>query len=165
MDRTISIVDFPEVMLFTEQDHFETTLKMVSSQAGVHTYKLSLTSKGGSHSPETITLRWRLPSFNMKGVWKCGVQHDKRQQYDWELDHLQSRISVDAPLVSVFGHDDQNAINLVEMNALLREEDNHLYCHVSFFQERHPEINSYEAEIRIDTRDVPYYTAIKDSAS
>lgn len=173
MDRTIKINNFPSISIFDENSEFETNLELLAEeQKGVFTYKVSTKSETAV-SPQPITLRWKVPSFNMKGVWKCGGIHNKRQQYDWELDHLQSRISVDAPVICVFGHDDQNtmtfacsdAINLIEMNALLREEDNHLYCHVTFFRERHPEIENYETEIRVDTRAILYSTALQEVAS
>ncbi len=169
MDRTITINDFPKVSFFTEEEVFATTFELLHEQDGIYTYQFAVKSDQPA-SPQPMTLRWRLPSFNMKGVWKSGGLHDKRQQYDWELVHLQSRISVDAPVISVFGHDDSNAItfacsdaiNLLEMNALLREEDNHLYCHVTFFRERHPEISEYQAQIRVDMRSVLYSEALQD---
>ena len=50
------------------------------------------------------------------------------------------------------------------MNALLREEDNHLYCHLSFFTERHPEITIYKANIRVDMRDILYSEALQETS-
>ncbi|MEM8524329.1 MAG: glycoside hydrolase family 36 protein [Bacteroidota bacterium] len=173
MDRTIKISDFPEIQLFTEDSNFEVKLDLAEEKEGINTYKFSIKSEE-ANEPQPITLRWRVPYFNMKGVWKCGGIHDKRQQYDWELEHLKSRISVDAPIISVFGHDDSNgitfacsdAINLLEMNALLREEDCHLYCHITFFSEAHPAIKAYEAEIRVDTRkEISYAQSIQEVAA
>jgi len=82
-------------------------------------------------------------------------------------------MSVVAPGLCVFGHDDTNGVtfacsdatNMVEVNAVLREEDNHLYCHLTFFAERHPSITSYEAEIRVDTRRINFSQALQDVAS
>ena len=172
MDRTIIIEDLPKVSVFSEDTHFEKNVEVTEKEDGIHIVKLKLTAPTAA-SPECVTLRWRLPSLNVKGVWKCGGIHDKRQQYDWELVHLKSRVSVDAPVISVFGHDDANmitfacadAINLLEMNGLLREEDNCCYYHLTFFSERHPEITDYETEIRIDTRKIRYDRALQDTAS
>lgn len=159
---------FPALEMSNDTGHFTTSIEPISSEEGVEVYRLTLHAEQ-AQEPTTMTVKWKLPSFNMQGVWKPGKQHDKRQQYDWELDHLEARISVDAPIICVFGHDDQNAItfacadaiNMVEMNALLREEDNHLYCHLTFFKERHPAITEFTTEIRIDTRAIPYYRAIQ----
>ena len=169
MDRTIEISDFPEISLFSDDEAFDIGFELKEENEGIFTYKFVINAEQAA-SPKPITLRWRLPSLNRNGVWKSGGLHDKRQQYDWELVHLQSRISVDAPVISVFGHDDTNAItfacsdaiNLLNLNALLREEDNFLYCHLTFFSERHPEIKNYEAELRVDTRRVLYSEALQD---
>ena len=173
MDRTITIKDFPELSLFNENQYFDATTKLVSKDDGVFIYKFSIRSTDKAAFLDSVTLRWRIPAYDIKGVWKCGGIHDKRLRYDWELDHLQSRISVDAPIISVFGHNDNNritfacsdAINLMELNALLREEDNHLYCHLRFFSERHSEIEQYEAQIRIDTREITAAQSIQDTST
>ena len=159
MDRTIAIKNFPEMTILGSQDGVKNQVELVSEKDGVYLFKYRFSAEAAT-SPEAVTLRWRLPGLNVKGTWTSASLHDKRLQYDWELEHLNSRVSVDAPVVSVFGHDEKNvvtfacadAINKLEMNALLREEDVHLYCHLSFFTERHPEISEYETLIRVDTR-------------
>jgi len=169
MDRRIKIDDFPSVSIFNENGNFHIKVDRKQIEEGVFIYKI----KGNCEqpiSPTPVSIKWRMPSFNVKGVWKCGGIHDKRQQYDWELVHLKSRISVDAPVISIFGHDDSNrltfacsdAINLLEMNTLLREEDNHLYCHLTLFSERHPAITHYETELRIDVRAVNYAISLQE---
>lgn len=172
MDRSIAINSFPELSLFNTHEAFSTNLTCVESDDGVYLFALQLKAATPSN-PTPCTIRWRLPYVNMKGTWRSGGVHDKRQRYDWELDHLQSRVSVDAPVISVFGHDDTNAItfactdaiNMVEMNAVLREEDNHLYCHLTFFAERHPAITEYETQIRIDIRRIGFSKALQDTAA
>lgn len=172
MDRRIIIEDFPKMTVEHTNESAKVSLELIDQSEGISTYKLRFKS-AVPMSPQPITLRWRHPYINMKGVWKSGALHDKRQQYDWELVHLRSRISVDAPLISVFGHDDQNGmsfacsdtINLVESNALLREEDNYLYSHLSFFTEASPEITDYETQIRVDVRDVYFADSIRDIAA
>lgn len=169
MDRKTKISEFPAISLFGKDEFFSKNLRLIDTADGVYTFELSVSAEEAT-MPDSITLRWRLPSLNVKGVWKSGKQHDKRLQYDWEIDHLRSRISVDAPVISVFGHDDNNvvtfacsdAVNLIEMNAVLREEDNCLYCHIKFFSERHPEIREYRAKIRVDVRSIHYSQALQE---
>lgn len=152
-----------------KSDEFDTGVKLISNTGAVYHYEFSIQADEPT-APPTVTLSWRMPSLNVKGVWTSGSLHDKRQQYDWELEHLESRVSVNAPVVSVFGHGDENvvtfacsdAINKMEMNALLREEDNHLYCYLSFFTERHPEITNYKANIRVDMRGILYSEALQE---
>jgi len=130
MDRTIEISEFPKINLFTEDENFAMETKVENEGDDVYTIHFNM-KVDAANSPKPIHLRWKLPALNVKGVWRCGSVHDKRLRYDWELDHHRSRISVDAPVLCVFGHNDENVItfacsdvvNLIEMNALLREED------------------------------------------
>ncbi len=169
IDRITTINVFPEISILGGSDHFDTSIKLIKQEREVYLYEFSMQADTAI-SPEKITLKWRIPSINIKGTWTSASLHDKRLQYDWELVHLQSRVSVDAPVVSVFGHDDDNvitfacsdAINKMEMNALLREEDNHLYCHLSFFTERHPAITNYKAQIRVDKRKVSFAKSLQE---
>lgn len=139
----------------------EVQLKLISDKNGIRVYELAVAFEA-AQTPKPITLKWKIPALNVKGIWKSGSLYNKRIQYDWELDHIRARISVNAPVVNVFGHHDENiitfacedAINMVEMNALLREEDNHIYCHISLFKEAHPEICSYRTKIWIDERNL-----------
>jgi len=160
---------FPEIALFHDNKGAAISLDLVESKDGIHRYSLVFSSSIPVQ-PSPITLRWKVPSLNVKGVWKCGNLHDKRQRYDWERDNLESRISVDAPIITSFGHDDTNAmtfavsdtINLVEMDSLLREEDNHLYCYVTLFKERHELLEKYKTELYVDTRRISYSKSVQD---
>lgn len=123
--------------------------------------------------PAPLTLSWKIPYLSALGVWKSNSVFDKRQQYDWELEHFRTRISVDAPVISVFGTQDRNLITfacaevveLVEMNALLREEDNHLYCHLTLFKEAQIPFQTYQTLIRIDLRGIPFFKALNEVAA
>jgi len=171
MDRTIPIHDFPKMTVLGAKEGVEISINLLSEKDNVYEYEFTLKNIQAT-VPSMITLRWRLPSFNVKGVWTSQSLYEKRQQYDWELEHLESRVSVGAPVVSVFGHNDTNVItfacsdviNKLEMNALLREEDNHLYCHTSFFTERHPAISDYSARLRVDMRDVNFAQVLQDTS-
>lgn len=169
MTKEVEHANLSSMEMLTEDPSFDMDLTLIEDTEGLLVYKFSIQSEA-PEEPRPMTIKWKLPSINVKGVWKCGGIHDKRQQYDWELNHLQSRVSVDAPVIGVFGHNDSNvitfacsdAINMLEMNALLREEDNHLYCHLTFFNEPHPAITNYEAELRVDTRPILYSEALQD---
>ncbi len=154
------------------QGGLDVSLDLVSSEEGLLIYRFSI-HQAEPNLIEPITLRWKIPYLNGKGVWKSDGIHDKRQQYDWELEHFYSRISVNAPVISVFGLQDQNlitfacqeAIELVEMNALLREEDNFLYCHLTLFPEPSLFQAKYETHLRIDLRKLPFGTALQETAA
>lgn len=110
--------------------------------------------------PEPVTVRWRIPANQVKGVWRNTVDFNKRIQADWELEDQRSRISIDSPVLSLFDHQDNNvltfacsnAINLITLGAKYREEDDHFYCHMTFFSECKYPISNFEVQIRIDQR-------------
>ncbi len=145
------------------------SIEKIASVIGMETYELKL-AYDKKCLPKPITLKWKIPSNNVKGVWKPTTDFAKRIQADWELEHLESRISIDAPVVGLFGQDDSNvmtfacsnAINTLKMNARLREEDNYFYCHITFFSEQEQEIADFKAQIRIDFRKVHFSESLKD---
>ncbi|MEL6832990.1 MAG: glycoside hydrolase family 36 protein [Bacteroidota bacterium] len=117
-----------------------------------------------------LRLVWKLPAIGLRGVWKSNSLYNKRFQYDWELEHLQSRVSTDAPVVCAYDHFDQNLITfacsevveLVEMNALLREEDNHLYCELNLFKEWKWGVDHYTFDLHVDLRKHQFSRALQE---
>jgi len=169
MDRTIEISSFPKIDLHSEDESFAMQTKVENEADGLYSIHFNIKANKAV-SPKPIHLRFKLPALKVKGVWRCGDIHDKRLRYDWELDHHRSRISVDAPVLCVFGHSDENVvsiacsdvINLIEMNILLREEDCFLYCHIIFFSEPHPAIEHYKAKVRVDVRNIQFFKAVQE---
>ncbi|UZO81441.1 alpha-galactosidase [Aquimarina sp. ERC-38] len=143
--------------IYKNTDQVKVAISLTDQKDGKSIYTIRI-SADETFDPSPITLRWKIPAINVKGVWKPTTDFSKRIMDDWELDHLESRISVDAPVISVFGHKDENtitfacsdAINTTQLNALYREEDNHIYCHISLFVERHPTIKEYTTQLYID---------------
>lgn len=120
--------------------------------------------------PAPITLKWKTPAINVKGVWKPTADFAKRIQADWELENMESRISIDSPVISLFGHNDtnvltfacSNAVNKLEMNARLREEDNCFHCHLTFFTEQHYSMKNFKVQLRLDYRSLHFSHTLKE---
>lgn len=140
-----------------------------TSGNGISVYDFELNANEAVY-PRPITLKWRIPGLNVKGVWKPTTDFSKRIQADWELEHMESRISIDAPVITLFGNEDENVmtfscsnpINTLEMNARLREEDNHFYCHITFFSEQERLIENFKAQLRIDFRNIHFSDCLRD---
>ncbi|MBA6314155.1 glycoside hydrolase family 36 protein [Cellulophaga baltica] len=145
------------------------SIQKINSEKGLEIYQFEVKCNE-KHFPKPITIKWKVPGINVKGVWKPTTDFAKRIQADWELDHMESRISIDAPVISLFGHNDENiitfacsnAINKLQMNARIREEDNYFYCHITFFSEEEQPIENFDAQIRIDTREILFSSALKE---
>ena len=123
--------------------------------------------------PKPIILEWKFPAVGVLGVWKPTADFSKRIEADWELKNHESRISIDAPVLALFGVDDENAlcfscsnaINRIEMGAKFREEDNTFYCQVVLFTECRYPIQDFSIDIRIDTRKIPFSEALRQTSS
>ena len=160
-----------DVVIDGEQTGVSSTLTQVFERDGISIYDFEINCERPLY-PQPISLKFKLPGTNVKGVWKPTTDFSKRIQADWELDHMESRISIDAPLICLFGNKDENilsfscsnAINTIEMNARLREEDNHFYCHITFFSESEYELSAFKTQIRLDTRTHHFSNSLKDTA-
>ena len=149
-----------------------TSLTKVSDTDGIMIYEFELHSEVALY-PQPVSLKWKIPGINVKGVWKPTTDFSKRIQADWELDHMESRISIDAPVINLYGNDDTNiltfscanAINKLEMNARLREEDNFFYCHITFFSECEYPMKHFKTQLRLDYREVHFSEALRDVGS
>jgi len=158
-----------EIRIIKESNTFNTTVSLLEHLNGVSIFDINFSSET-EFLPKKVTLQWKIPAIKVKGVWKPTTDFSKRIMDDWELDHMESRISVDAPVISIFDHNDQNiiafacsdAINTTELNALYREEDNFIYCHISFFIEKHHAIKHYNAQLRIDQIPQHFSTSLKN---
>jgi len=123
--------------------------------------------------PEPITIKWKIPAHNIKGIWKPTTDFSKRIQADWELKPMESRISIDSPVISLFGNQDENrhtfacsnAINKLELDAVIREEDDCFYCSIKLFVERHSNLKEYTVQVRLDSGEKHFSQAIKEVAS
>ncbi|MGB5820543.1 MAG: glycoside hydrolase family 36 protein [Saonia sp.] len=144
-------------------------LAKVYDQDGLIIYDFEISSETELY-PQPITLKWRIPAVNVKGIWKPTSDFAKRIQADWELENMESRISIDAPVISLFGHDDKNvltfacsnAINKLEMNACLREEDNCFHCHITFFTEYEFAMKKFKTQLHLDYRGFHFSRALKE---
>jgi len=168
LDRTIKVESTPQ--LFGDTGMFSVSLKKTYSRMGLTIYELALESEKPAELPTGLSVQWRLPSINVKGEWSTGALYDKRIRADWELPSVVSRISVNAPVISLFGQEDENivsfacadVINTLEMEAPVREEDNYIYCQMRFFTEKMPLTTAYKTKIRVDERAIHFSEAIAD---
>ncbi len=129
-------------------------LEVIESSQDHDTYMLSVREQ---YKSKSLYVKWRLPAIGVKGAWTTNSILDKRFKTDWESPKLNSSISVDAPIISLYGHNDENIltvacsdlVNYLPMEASLREEDNHFYFVLHFFTQAGSS-GDYETTIRLD---------------
>lgn len=150
LNRKKSISYNPQA-LGIHEDKVHVTL--LSSEKSVDIYSISVPDEC---TGEKLCIQWKVKAIGIKGAWTSNNILDKRYRTDWEMPQLKSSISVDAPIVSLFGHNDENMvtvgcadlINLIDIEASLREEDNHFYFKFHFFTESHS--GPYETKLYIN---------------
>ena len=168
MISTLDKIKF-DIGIHGVDSNMDVSLTETSSKNGVSIFDFEARTKEQLY-PSPITLKWKIPNINVKGVWKPTTDFSKRIQADWELEHMESRISIDAPVIALFGNDDSNVmtfacsnpITTLELNARLREEDNHFYCHMTFFSEQEQALDYFKAQLRIDFRNIHFSDSLRE---
>ncbi|UII78716.1 glycoside hydrolase family 36 protein [Flagellimonas sp. CMM7] len=146
-------------------------LELITDEGALQVFRFEYQNHDDSF-PEPLSLQWRIPATKVKGMWKPTADFSKRIEADWELENHESRISIDAPVISLFGNHDENVlcfacsnvINRVEMAVKYREEDNHFYCQIIFFTESKYPIKDFSTDIRIDQRKIHFSQALKETS-
>lgn len=140
-----------------------TELREVSE--GVRVLTLRLTSPTAAVPPE-FSLKWKTPAVDVQGIWTPRISLDKATFW---VDFT-SRAAAYAPVVSLFNNCDFNRLTFacsdaqrsLEISSYIVEEDGTLQNSITFFKERSPALKEYVVEIRIDTRPVPLWQALRD---
>ncbi|WP_343486651.1 glycoside hydrolase family 36 protein [Allomuricauda sp. d1] len=146
-------------------------LGVVSEDDNVSIYRFEI-QNGEEFVPKPIVLEWKIPAVNIKGVWKPTADFSKRIEADWELTNFESRISIDAPVLCLFGNSDENVlcfscsnpVNRIELSAKYREEDGFFYCQIILFTECKYSIKNFSIDIRLDYRKIHFSEALRGTS-
>jgi alpha-galactosidase len=138
-------------------------------EEGLEVVALKLTAPAPAPPPR-FTLKWSLPSQDIAGQWATGRHLNKTLRPDWAGGRLTaSMFAREAPVSCLYGSDDRNVFTFAVSDALdtvlvgsgIREEDGRIYNEVTFFSEPHPSVPAWSAELRLDRRRLPYWTALR----
>lgn len=119
-----------------------------------------------------VDLIWHYPIVDIQSYWHPGSARSKSLGVDWD-GGVSSKGTVTAPVGCFYSQDGRNrlsvayskALETVNCNLGVHEEDGTIKCHITLFTERTKKMKNYKATIRIDTRDIPFYDAIKDMSN
>jgi alpha-galactosidase len=169
MNKDNYIISEKDIQITGYSENFDVKITTISSKNGVAVFDLNIKATH-PEVPQPITLKWKIPAHNVKGMWKPTNDFSKRIHADWERKPLESRISIDAPVICLFGHDDSNrhtfacsnAINKVELDACIREEDDCFYCHITLFAERQSQLDTFDVQIRIDSGEKHFSESLQE---
>ncbi|MGD9347471.1 MAG: alpha-galactosidase, partial [Candidatus Aminicenantes bacterium] len=162
------LIEFNSDFLKIEGDleEFDVTWTSKELEKGLEIVDLQLRSQKAS-TPPRFSVKWDFPSIDITGFWNPNISVDKVSYY---RNRVTSRASSYAPVSAFMNAKDMNrftfassdALNKVSLRSYLKEEDARFYCEVVFFEEQIPPLEEYSVQIRIDTRDIPYFKALDD---
>ncbi len=160
-----------QIELHGEFGEFKEEVTIEKTSEGLEMATISIKHEQGANPPQ-FSLMWKLPSSNIAGYWSTGSFNDKTIGPSWGPSSIRSMLAKEAPVITLFGHDDTNrltfsaseALNTVVLSAGVKEEDGMIYCEMTFFSEKHRSLKNYEVKIRLDARPQLYSKALGEVA-
>ena len=151
---------------------FDTAVQTEMLSEGLEIATITLTHPSGA-TPPRFSLKWQLPSSNIAGYWSSGSFNDKTIGPSWGPSSLRSMLAKEAPVITLFGHDDSNrltfsaseVLNTVILSTGIKEEDGLIYNEMTFFSEKHRLLKTYEVKVRFDSRPSLYSKALAGVAN
>jgi len=131
-------------------------------------FKISIEAEAKIDFPE-VTLSFFYPFVDIQSVWHPGSGRDKSIAADWE-DGFAAKAASLAPVITFLSQKDQNRLSLAYSEAMetvrfkmgVNEESGRLNCRIILFSQPSKKRSHYQAVLRVDSREIPYYQAIKD---
>ena len=147
-------------------DGFEVSLQEQQIQERIKIVHLVADTKGAAQKLQ-LTINWQIPNIGIHSTWSPTNYKNKEIVPDWGSFETSCAMS-SAPVFSDVSYDDKNkqtiacsdAKNTVQMHTGVIEENGELDCVVKIHVDY--SVSHYEVDIRIDSRNIPFYEAIHD---
>src|SRR2546425_4417142 len=155
-----------EVTLLGAPDLFQVSLSASQEEEDIDLIQIKIVAQS-STAPPPMTLSWTHPIIDIHALWYSGAERKKMLVFDWGSS-MSAKATSRAPVVCLHSLNGRNgltfafsdALNAIEMQAAVNEETATLHCSITLFVEPWPQIDAYEATLRLDTRPVPYYESL-----
>ncbi len=144
------------------------TFEEVSHIDKIYLYKFTYIAKE-KFVPSKITVRWRIPSVGAFSTWNPVTRFNRALRTVITAGIPgEARVSDGAPVQTLISQSGKNTITFaisdavtpINTNTQIYEEGMGMTCEVSFFTLPVKAMDKYEAFVRIDFSDIPYYEAI-----
>ena len=122
--------------------------------------------------PETFSIRWNFSASDVHSTWNPSLLDIHGLAFEWGMLKVQSRLASWMPVQSLISQDGVNKLCIavsdvdtpINIKTGLREEDATFACEIEFFTKPTSPVSSYNATVRLDMRNVPYYDSIYDTS-
>lgn len=149
---------------------FEVRQSVIECSDGTSVLHISLTS-GQYMVPSPLHIRWDIPLVDIHAYWHPGSDRNRGLGFDFGFGFV-SKATSQAPVACLFSRSGRNRFTFalsetlqpVNIKCGVHEESAEMRCELTLFTESATACDSYDLEIRLDTRDIPYYEALSDVA-
>lgn len=157
-----------DLTIVGELGSFRTSWDMQRPEANLLLATLVLTSKEAA-KPPPLEVRWRFAAVDLAGVW---VSDNTKANFDHQGVGVESRAVLRAPLMMFLGSNQANrftvalsdALRPVKLGGGVQEEDVNIHASVKLFADKQAPLKDYRITFRFDTRPLPFYQVLRDSA-
>ena len=138
------------------------------SKGEISEYKLRLVFDE-STSPEEYKITWKLDQIDTIGFWSPAHHFVSNITPDWWKAECPSKLTSGMPVASLYNNNNENRLTIslsdpktpTKIKAGVVEETGEIEYDIIFFSEKVSKMSEYEAIIRLDTRKIPFYKAVK----
>lgn len=149
-------------------DNMNVTIETAEREKQVFVFKCCFTADGSAEEEKGFSeLTWVFPYLDCAGVWHPNCGFDRSIDADW-AGYFRSMTASSAPVMTLFSEDGKNrytvavseAKEIMEIRAGIHEEDGTVLLQVKVPNTYVTRAGSYEMEVLIDQRDIPFYESI-----
>ncbi|WP_053985893.1 glycoside hydrolase family 36 protein [Niameybacter massiliensis] len=120
-------------------------------------------------SKENLKIKWHMTAMGMHYRWHSKINLIKACTLDWFKNINMSNALTGAPVECMMDFNNTNkltwafsdTIHQTKITSLIVEESGQVCCTLELFKDKVLEGKPYTAELRIDTRNIPYYEALQ----
>lgn len=121
-------------------------------------------------SPKRLRISWDFPAIKCYSLFGPSLREMRNLQKNWQKQESASRFTSWMPIHTIISAEGKNRLCISVSDTLtpisiysgVCEENSNIECSVEFFTKLCSPIKEYQATIRLDTRELPYYESIYD---
>lgn len=141
----------------------------VSAENGIDIYRVHFTFKEKT-TPAKVTLFWSEDMVNIRSWWSAQFQSSPLVRQWFGPSSNISKFATGAPIMATIGNEDKNHLTVAVSDVVTPinmsfyvddlEQKENVYYKIEFFTQLCPAMESYTADIRVDSRNIPFYESI-----
>ncbi len=165
------ITDINKIELTVKEKGNVQNMEIINTyrENGVAVFRLKFTYEGSVH-PEMVSLNFKVPCIDIFSVWSPLHVDERNIMPVWKGNKADSRAGEGAPVQTAISRTGKNRMTValsdpktpVQFRMGVNESDVIITCSIDIFTLPVGKLRSYDADLRIDLRDIPYYQAIAE---